>query len=376
MAEETGFFEENLTEMIGDIKELVELESPSNDSELLIKCSTSIEALVKKRLGIGASRIPVPDKSPILVFTLEGSSSGKPALILTHYDTVHSKGVIRSFPFTNNGQRLTGPGVFDMKTGFVQGLWALKFLKERELLHRSVILMCTPDEEVGSKGSRKSIEEYAGRSEYVIVLEPSSAGMIKTSRKGTGRFDVKVLGRAAHAGLEPEKGINAIAEMSSIVLKLQDLNKNDKETTVNVGKISGGTTTNVVPAEAEIGVDIRVWSQDEADRITAYFNSLKPVNPEAKIVSEGGFDRPPMRSTGKTVELVKKIKDISSQLGKELGDTAVGGASDGNLVAPLGIPVIDGFGAVGGGAHSVSEFVSVEDIPFRSALLASTLMSL
>lgn len=375
-AEEITFFENNLGEMLTDIRELVESESPSNDSSLLRKCSEKVEEIVQKRLGLKPEKIEVPDKSPILVFTLGDIKKAKPALLLSHYDTVHSKGVIESFPFTNNNQRLTGPGVFDMKTGLVQGIWALKYLKDKGILERPVQLMCTPDEEVGSKGSRKAIEDHARQSEYVIVLEPSSAGMIKTSRKGTGRFSIKVIGRAAHAGLEPEKGINAIAELSSLVLKIQELNRNDKETTVNVGRIRGGTATNVVPAEAEIDIDIRVWSQDEADRIEEAFKSLQPKNPETKILVEGSFDRPPMRSTEKTNELVRKVKDLSSELGKELGDTAVGGASDGNLVAPLGIPVMDGFGAVGGGAHSISEYVMVEEIPFRSALVSKTLRML
>lgn len=376
MGDEREFFESNLSTIIGDIRKLVESESPSSDPELLRKCSTILEGIIRSRTGAEAEKTEVEGLSPILLFRFEGSAGSKPVLLLSHYDTVHSVGVIKDFPFTDNSQRLTGPGVFDMKTGLVQGIWAIKYLKEKSLINRPIWLMSTPDEEVGSHNSRKMIEEVASQAEYVIVLEPSSAGMIKTSRKGTGRFTVTVLGRAAHAGLEPEKGINAIAEMSRIVMQLQALNANDRETTVNVGKISGGTTSNVVPAQAAIDVDIRVWTQDEADRISAVFRDLKPENSEASIKVSGGFDRPPMRSSEKTKDLVRKIKDISSELGKELGDTAVGGASDGNLVAPLGIPVIDGFGAVGAGAHSISEYVESGEIPFRSSLLARTLSSL
>lgn len=364
------FFEANLDEIISDIRELVTCESPSDDPEALLKCSRLIESIVEKRLSTKAEKVEVKGKSPILVFRFPGNTNSMPALLLTHYDTVHSMGVINEFPFSYKSGILQGPGVFDMKTGLVQGIWALKYLWDNGLITRPVILMSTPDEETGSKGSRKTIEEIAGQCEYAVVLEASAEGMIKTGRKGTGRFTVKVVGKAAHAGLEPEKGINSIEEMSHIVLELQKLNDNKEGTTVNVGTIHGGTTSNVVPAEAEITVDIRVWSLEEADRITSVFNSLKPANKNARISVTGEFDRPPMTSSEKTRKLVDVIKEISFEMGKKLEDTSVGGASDGNLVAPLGVPVIDGFGAVGGGAHSRSEWVDVSEIPFRAALLA------
>lgn len=370
------FFEQNLDKMVDDIRKLVESESPSNDNALLMECSNLLQSIVKDRLSADAEEISVPGKSPILLFRFGQQFDGKPVLLLTHYDTVHQKGVIEDFPFANKDGILRGPGVFDMITGLVQGIWALKYLLDKNLLNVPVILMSTPDEETGSHGSRETIEKIARDCRYTIVLEASANGMIKTGRKGTGRFVVGVEGRAAHAGLEPEKGINAIAELSRIVLELQDLNKNDKGTTVNVGTIKGGTTSNVVPASAEITVDIRVWSREEADRISSVFHSLSPNNGEAVIKVEGEFDRPPMTATDETMQLVEKITRIASILGFELQDTRVGGASDGNLVAPLGIPVIDGFGAVGSGAHSRSEMVILDTIPQRAALLAETLRTL
>lgn len=371
---EREFFEENLQSMVEDIRELVECESPSSDPELLMNCSRLIESLFNKRLSSKAEKVSIEGKSPILIFRFGPDTNKKPVLLMTHYDTVHSKGTIKDFPFANDSGVLRGPGVFDMKTGLVQAIWALKYLKDNDMLNKPVILMSTPDEEIGSKSSRKTIEEYGKQCEYAVVLEASAEGMIKTGRKGTGRFSVTVVGRAAHAGLEPEKGINAIEEMSRIVLELQKLNKNDKGTTVNVGTIIGGTTSNVVPAEAKITVDIRVWSQEEAERIASSFKTLKPVNEGASLVVEGDFDRPPMTCSESTRKIVNRIKEISLGLGKKLEDTAVGGASDGNLVAPLGVPVIDGFGAVGGGAHSRSEWVDVQEIPFRALLLAKTLI--
>lgn len=370
------FFESNLEQMVTDIRMLVESESPSNDPKLLINCAKLLETIMEKRLSSKAEKIGAPGQAPILIFRFGREFKGRPVLLLTHYDTVHQKGTINSFPFSNNDGVLRGPGVFDMITGLVQGIWALKYLTENGMLNTPVILMSTPDEEVGSKGSRSTIEQVASECRYTIVLEASASGMIKTGRKGTGRFNIRVKGRAAHSGLEPEKGINAIEEISRIALKLQELNRNGNGTTVNVGTVHGGTASNVVPAEAEISVDIRVWSQEEADRISSIFHGLRPVNDEAKIMVEGEFDRPPMTATEKTLELVEKIKKIALDLGFELKDTSVGGASDGNLVAPLGIPVIDGFGAVGSGAHSISELVYVNSIPQRAALLAETLRTL
>ncbi len=375
-AEVPKFFEDNLEDMVNDIRQLVECESPSNDPVSLRECSDLIEGIMNERLSVKAEKIEVPGKSPILVYRFGKELQGNPVLLLTHYDTVHQKGVLKEFPFSNSDGIIRGPGVFDMKTGLVQGIWALKYLLESNRLTVPVIMMSTPDEEVGSNGSRNAIENIARDCRYTIVLEASANGMIKTGRKGTGRFNVRVLGKAAHAGLEPEKGINAIEEMSRIVIRLQELNKNEKGTTVNVGTIKGGTTSNVVPAEAEISVDIRVWSQEEADRISSFFRSLEPSNMDARVVAEGEFDRPPMTATAKTMELVEKIKGLASGLGLGLKDTSVGGASDGNLVAPLGVPVIDGFGAVGEGAHSRSELVYIDTIPQRSALLALTLMNL
>lgn len=369
------YFEENLEGMVSDIRAIIEAESPSHDPALLKKCADVISAIGEKRLSVKPETISTDAGSPILVFRI-GGEEGKPALLLTHYDTVHREGTLKDIPFSIKDGIMRGPGIFDMKTGIVQGIWAMKYLLENGGARRPVILMSTPDEEVGSSASRKHIEKFAAESEYVVVLEASAEGKIKTGRKGTGRFNILVKGRAAHAGLEPEKGINAIEEISRMVLQLQELNRNDKGTTVNVGTIRGGTTSNVVPAEAEIRIDIRVWSDSEAERIRKSVESLKPRHPEAKVEISGDFDRPPMQSTEKTDALVKVIKDMSSEMGYKLEDTAVGGASDGNLVAPLGIPVIDGFGAVGAGAHSVTEWASAKELPFRTALTVRTLQSL
>lgn len=370
---ESDYFKENLNQIIEDIGRLVNKESPSRSIPLLKECADEIQALVKERLNLKMNTQETEQGKPILTLEIGDAQEKKPVLILCHYDTVHLAGTITEIPFSIENGIMRGPGTFDMKVGLVQGLWVLKFLKDNNVEQRPIIFMCTPDEEIGSSESRKIILENARNAEYAIVLEASAQGMIKTGRKGTGRFRIAVTGRAAHAGLEPEKGINAIAEISHLVLKLQDLNKNDKGTTVNVGTISGGTTSNVVPANAELTIDIRVWSQEEADRISKFLHNMKLENPEAKLKVEGEFDRPPMVPTPKTEALVSRIKGIAKDLGRDLEDTSVGGASDGNLVAPLGVPVLDGFGAVGGGAHSREEFVNVEEIPFRALLLSRVL---
>ncbi len=370
------YYKDNLDKMIEDIRLLVETESPSRSIGLLNKCADQIEKLILERIGEKPEEIFLPGGKRILKYMFGLGIAGKPALVLCHYDTVHQEGTIKTFPFSRGEGILRGPGSFDMKVGLVQGIWALKHAINEGRLRRPVILLITPDEEIGSTDSRNFITDCAKDAEYTIVLEASAEGRIKTGRKGTGRFSIKVKGRAVHAGLEPEKGINAISEMAPIILHLQDLNKNESGTTVNVGTIKGGTTSNVVPAEAEITIDIRVWSQEEADRISSVVHALKPDNPEATIEVEGGFDRPPMRPTEKTEELVSRIKKLGEEMGLDIQTTSVGGASDGNLVAPLGIPVLDGFGAVGGGAHSINEFVEEKEISLRAELLERVLENL
>lgn len=370
---EPDYFEDHLEEIVGDIRKVVESESPSRDIVLLNKCADEIQGVFKERLGTQAKVIEIDGGKKVLMCNIGVENGKKPALLLCHYDTVHQEGTLKSFPFEHRDGVIRGPGTFDMKVGLIQGIWAVKRILETDELQRPVIIMVTPDEEIGSMESRELIIDTAKKCEYTVVLEASAQGMIKTGRKGTGRFTIKVKGRAAHAGLEPEKGINSIAEISRIVLALQELNKNDKETTVNVGTIRGGTTSNVVPADSEITIDIRVWSQEEADRIGSAIHSLKLENKEAKISVEGGFDRPPMRPTPKTMEMVDKIKVMAKELGMDLKDTSVGGASDGNLIAPTGVPVIDGFGAVGAGAHSINEYAESSEIPVRAQLLVRVL---
>jgi glutamate carboxypeptidase len=259
-----------------------------------------------------------------------------------------------------------GPGVFDMKSGIVLSIMAL-----RSLTDRPVTVLLTSDEEAGSSSSRALIEAEASRCRAVLVLEPSlPGGALKTARKGVGRFTIKAIGRAAHAGIEPEKGVNAIEEISKQILKLQRMSDSRRGTTVTVGVVQGGTRSNVVPAEAGAEIDVRVTTIEEAERIAHAIKSLDAELDDARLEIHGGITRPPMERTEDTARLFRLAQDLAAQIGMDLREGATGGASDGNFTAALGIPTLDGLGAVGGGAHATDEWVDIPSLPERAALIA------
>jgi glutamate carboxypeptidase len=258
-----------------------------------------------------------------------------------------------------------------MKAGILLMWWALKDLLEKGPLMRPVTVLLTSDEEVGSQSSRDLIEAEAAKAHAVLVLEPSlPGGVLKTARKGVGRFTVKAVGRAAHAGVDPERGINAIEEIAHQVVRLHRMNSPERGTTVNVGVIQGGTRSNVVPAEAAIEIDVRIASTEEAGRITNEIRGLEPHLKGAVLEVRGGVNRPPMERTHETARLFEVARAVGSTLGIDIREGATGGASDGNFTSALGIPTLDGLGPVGDMAHGLGEFVEVESLQQRAALIA------
>jgi glutamate carboxypeptidase len=291
------------------------------------------------------------------------SGGGDPkVLLLGHHDTVFPLGSLAARPFTVTDGRVTGPGVFDMLGGIVQALHGLAALDSLS----GVEVLISADEEVGSTSSRSLIEERAVACGAVLVLEPSAdGGLLKTGRKGVGTFDVTVVGRAAHAGLEPEKGINALIEASHQVLAISEFGRTDVGTTVTPTVAVAGTADNTVPAEARLKVDVRVESADEKDRVEGLMASLQPVDAAATITVSGGVGRPPMPESASAA-----LMPIAELVIPGITGVAVGGGSDGNFTAAIGVPTLDGLGAVGGGAHADTEHLLVAAMPERARLIA------
>jgi glutamate carboxypeptidase len=367
------YFAQNLPLMIQDLKDLVECESPSGNTGLLNACADKVTEIIVKRTNQRPTSTQLKDGSRILSFSVGGKEEKGNILVLCHYDTVFPVGAIKINPFSTDGGKAKGPGVLDMKAGIVQGVWAVRFLVDNNLSASKITLIFTPDEETGSMLSREFIEDAGRNSELVIVLEPSENGKIKTGRKGVGTYDIAITGRASHAGLHPEEGINAIAEIAGIIVRISGIQDLAKGTTINVGTISGGTATNVVPDHAYIGVDVRVSSMTEAKRVDDAFRNLKPSNLEAKISVSGGINRLPMIKNDKTQAVMEVVREVGKTIGLVIDDVSVGGGSDANILAPFGMAILDGMGAVGSGAHSSSEYVDILSIPSRTALLAIVL---
>ena len=351
------------------LEQMVNLESPSLDKTLVDRCAQYVGAQFKT-IGGQVEYISSIKFGDHLRIRFEGSSSER-VLILGHTDTVFPAGEALRRPFRISNGRATGPGVFDMKAGIVLAWWALSDLIEAGQMSRSVTVLLTSDEEIGSHSSRELIEAEAGRARAVLVLEPSlPGGVLKTARKGVGRFTVKAMGRAAHAGVDPEKGVNAIEEIAHQVIHLHRLAARDRGTTVNVGVIQGGTRSNVVPAEAAVDIDVRVSSIEEAERVTRDIRALEPILPQAALEVRGGINRPPMERTTETARLFEIARSVAAEIGMDLREGSTGGASDGNFTAAMGVPTLDGLGAVGDFAHGLDEFVEVDSLPQRAALVA------
>lgn len=357
-----------LPEAIRLLERMVAMESPSFDKELTDK----FVHFVAEQFARGAVDIVRNEKFGNHLRIKFGGDSKSRILLLGHMDTVWPAGELAKRPFTIEGGRASGPGVFDMKSGIVLMWMALGALQDKP-----VTILLNSDEEVGSTSSRALIETEAAHCRAVLVMEPSlPGGALKTARKGVGLFTIKSIGRAAHAGIDPQKGINAIEELSHQILKLQKMTDLSRGTTVTVGVVQGGTRSNVVPAEAAAEIDVRITSMDEAERIITSIKSLRPELPEARIEIHGGINRPPMERTADTARLFDIARGLAARIGIDLKEGSTGGGSDGNFTSALGIPTLDGLGAIGGGAHAVDEWVEIDSLPARAALVAGLIREL
>jgi glutamate carboxypeptidase len=308
--------------------------------------------------------------------------TGQPAgqiLILGHLDTVYPPGTLAKMPFRVRRGRAYGPGTFDMKAGLVLALAAVDALRAAKLRPRKrLVFLWNSDEEIGSESSRREIEREARRSDAVLVLEPSagSEGRLKTARKGTGTAELIVTGRASHAGLDPGAGVNAVLELALQIVRLRKLNDSKRGIALQATVVEGGTVSNVVPGHARAEVDIRYTHLVDARKIDRQLRALRPILPGARIVVRGGINRPPLERTRAVVALFHRAQSLMREMGLRLEETSVGGASDGNFTAALGVPTLDGLGAIGNGAHSPGEHVVIRALPRRAALLAGLLATL
>lgn len=358
------------------LKKLVETESPSHEREAVNRVGV-IVAEEARRLGaevkaipntdtgdhISASFLPTPNLHPI-----------RPILLLCHMDTVFPLETLPQMPYRETGGKIFGPGILDMKAGIAICLAALEELQNTGGLKQPITLLCTSDEEIGSHTSREWIERLAKESTMVFVFEPALVdGSLKTWRKGGGSFQVKVKGRAAHAGGDHEKGRNAIEEMAHQVIAIQKMTDYEKQTTLNVGVIHGGTVSNVVPDEAVIQVDARVMQPGEWERIDSEIKKLKPVLDGTSLHITGSLNRPPMPFDATMKATFEKAKSIAAGIGVELKAGGTGGSSDGNFIAPFGIPLLDGMGAIGEGYHSEREFIFADSLEEKKNLLVALL---
>jgi len=365
-------------DLIPFLKRLVKTESPSSDKAAVDRVG-AIVAEEACRLGADVQTVPVEEAGNHIIarFSMSeaeatGSDRPKPILLLCHMDTVFSLGTLEKMPIREADGKIFGPGVLDMKAGIVISLAAIEELQKSGGLTRPVTLLCTSDEEVGSLASENLIVELAKESELVLVMEAALLdGSLKVWRKGVGEFWIKVKGRAAHAGGAHQEGRNAIEEMSHQVLAIQKLTDYERGTTLSVGVMHGGTVSNVVPEEAIAQVDVRVMQPGEWERVEAEMQALQPVLDGTSLEITGGLNRPPMPFDERVKTTFEKAKSIAAGIGIELKAGGTGGASDANFVAPLGIPVLDGLGAVGDGYHSEREFIFVDSLQGRAKLLAT-----
>jgi glutamate carboxypeptidase len=361
--------------MVSMLDALVSSESPSDDPALVARTADLVADLGERLLGRPADRIATSGP-PALRWDLPTvRSEAAPVVLLAHLDTVWPAGTLDGWPFSVIDDRATGPGAFDMKAGIVQAFFALAALAEGDLPRPPVVVLVTADEEIGSPAGRELVEAAAQGASAVLVLEASADGALKVARKGVGNYWLHVTGRAAHAGLEPEKGINALVAAAHLVLALDGIADAAAGTTVTPTVAAAGTAQNTVPAAASIAVDVRATTVAEQERVDHALRALRPPN-GATVTVEGGINRPPLEERAAT-DLFALAQQASSRCGiPPLSAARVGGGSDGNFTAALGVPTLDGLGAVGAGAHAEGEYVVTTAMPQRAALLAALIVEL
>jgi glutamate carboxypeptidase len=372
-----AFCQQHEGEMLSLLRRMVEIESPSDD-KAAVDSMGSFLVEEFERLGGQVTFYPQQKAGNHLKIEFAGSS-GKPVLLLGHFDTVWPMGTLAKMPFRMEAGRAFGPGVYDMKAGIAMMIFALQALKAAG--HdgvRPVTILLDTDEEVGSTTGRPVVEATAKNCEAVLVLEPSQGpqGHLKTSRKGVGDITIRVRGRASHSGVDFEKGQSAIVELARQLLEIVKFTDPNRGITVNPGVVQGGTRSNVVAAEAWAEVDLRVVHAADAALLEQKFVALKPFNPECSIEISGGMNRPPMERTEGTVRLFGIAREIAVSMGMALEESATGGGSDGNFTSALSIPTLDGLGALGEGAHASNESIVIQELPRRTALLAGLIRSL
>lgn len=365
------------------IEALVAIESPSDDPVAVNRCGVELASRLES-IGAAVTRVPSTTAGDHLRASFGGGSlapsgvEGRQVLLLGHFDTVWPVGQLSRMPLKRESGKLYGPGVFDMKAGI-----GLATLATRAVIHNSgldgcrIVMLWTTDEEVGSITSRALIEAEASQSDAVLVFEPSlPGGALKTSRKGVGQFEMVAKGVSAHAGLDPGKGVSAIRELARQIIAIEDLQDPANGVTLTVGVVSGGTRANVVPAEARATIDARAITRADADRVEKAMRALRPRVAGAQLDVSGGFDRPPLERTADVVRLFELAKSVATEIGVDLEEGAAGGGSDGNFTAAMGIPTLDGFGAIGDGAHAIHEHVEIDALVPRAATIAGVLHSL
>jgi len=355
---------------------LVEIESPTGDKAGVDRAQ-SVFAAWAEAAGGRVKRHAFREFGDSLEVTFgKAAPGGKSTLLLGHLDTVWALGTIAKMPFRVTEDRIAGPGVLDMKAGVLMALTAVETLLELGLLKRPVTLLIHGDEEVGSPASRKLTEQVAGECEAVYVLEPAQgdAGAYKTARKGVGHYKLTVQGVAAHSGVDYQKGHSAVVELARQIEALHALTDLSKGITVNPGVIGGGTCSNVIAAEAWVEIDVRIARTRDMAPMDRKLHKLRPFDAKCKLVVEGGMNRPPMERSKGTAALFRRAAKLAASMGLALAEAATGGASDGNLTAALGIPTLDGMGAVGAGAHAPHEYLERKHLATRTALLAAMLV--
>ncbi len=366
-------------EMVALCRELVECESPSGDAGAVQR----FVDLVSDKVADVATvrRLPGGKFGPHLQceFDLPGAGKEGQILALGHSDTVWPVGTLKHMPFREAEGRLWGPGVLDMKAGIVFLLFAVRALRELDLpVGRRVLMQLNSDEEVGSDSSRPLTEEEARRSAAVLVLEPATGleGKLKTARKGVGDYTIVVHGKAAHSGLDFTAGASAVLELARQIQEIATFTDIERGITVNPGVICGGTRPNVVPAEARAEIDMRIVEMKDAAVLDSKFRSLRPADSRCRIEVSGGLNRPPMERSEGVVALFRKAQAVAAGMGLQLDESLSGGGSDGNFTAALGVPTLDGLGAVGEGAHAAHESILVERMVERTALLAGLMRAI
>ncbi|MEK4406993.1 M20 family metallopeptidase [Sporosarcina sp. FSL K6-6792] len=354
---------------------LVKAESPSHDLQLLKECELTIKEIFRKHFGSRFTLIEYSTEYSATHLLYEMKNNLKPRILLmSHYDTVWNAGELQ---LVEDENIISGPGIYDMKAGLISSIWAINSLLnvEKELPFTPVFLF-TSDEETGSESSKKIIESVAKTCDVVFVMEPpeSQTNALKTERKGVGQFEIKVTGKSAHAGNHHEDGLNAIVEIAKIIVKLERLTDYSQGTTVNVGTIKGGSTSNVVPEKARIEVDFRFTSDAEGKRIEQLFKTLTTEDDRFSLLISGGVNRPPLEKSVGNKKLFELAKIAGKKIGMNINESSVGGGSDGNFTSQLGIPTIDGLGIPGDGAHARNEHIQFNSFAEKCAFIAEFCM--